>query len=80
MQNKDIILSKTGQPVKSQFLEALTLLKSENFELMKCVIITEDCCRKISGQNSFSVIFNIFRSEALESVFWTAMIVLMMLT
>ena len=57
-------LSKTGQPVKSEFSEALTLLKSENFELMKCVLITEDCCHKISGQNSFSVIFNIFRSEA----------------
>jgi hypothetical protein len=39
---------------------------------MKCVIITEDCCRKISGQNSFYVILYIFRSEAQESVFWTA--------
>jgi hypothetical protein len=39
---------------------------------MECVLITEDCYHKISGQNSFSVIFNIFRSEVKESVFWTA--------
>ena len=71
MQNKDRILSKTGQPVKSEFLEALTLLKSENFELMKCVLITEYFCRKISIQNSSSVILYIFCSEAQESVFWT---------
>ena len=48
------------------------LLKSENFELMNCVIITEDCGCKISSQNYFFVIFNIFRSEAQESVFCTA--------
>ena len=64
-------LSKTGQPVKSEFSEALTLLKSENVELMKCVLITKYCCRKISSQNSSSVILYMFRSEAQESVFWT---------
>ena len=64
MQNKNRICQKTGQPERSEFLEAFMLLKSENFELMKCVITTEYCCRNISGQNSSSVIFNIFRSEA----------------
>ena len=65
-------LSKTGHPIKSESSEALTLLKSENFELMKCVLITEDFCHKISSQYSSSMIFNIFRSESQESVFWTA--------
>ena len=69
MRNKDRICQKTEQPIKSEFSEALTLLKSENFELMNCVIITEDCYRKISSQYSSSVIFNIFCSEAQESVF-----------
>ena len=65
-------LSKTGQPIKSEFSEALTLLKPKNFELMNCALITIYCCREISSQYSSSVICNIFRSEARESVFWTA--------
>ena len=72
MQNKDRICQKTGQPVKSEFSDAPTLLKSENFELMKCVLITEYCFRKFAAQNSSSVILYIFRSEPQESLFWTA--------
>jgi hypothetical protein len=52
--------------------EALTLLKSKNFELMKYVIIPEYCWRKMEDQNSASMIFNNFYSDAQESVFWTA--------
>ena len=62
-------MSKTGQPVKSEFSEALTVLKSENFELMKCVLITEYFGRKISSQFSFSVILYLFPSKDQESVF-----------
>ena len=41
MRNKRQNLSKTGQPIKSEFLEALKFLKSENFELKKFVLIDE---------------------------------------
>ena len=48
-------LLKTEQSVKTNFLEALNLLRSENLKLMKLAYISEDHARKISGHFDFSV-------------------------
>ena len=55
MQNKWQNLSKTEQSVKTNFFEALNLLKSEKSKLMKVAYISEDHAQKISGHFDFSV-------------------------
>ena len=55
MQNKWQNLSKTEQSVKTNFFEALNLLKSENSKLMKVAYISEDHAQKIPGHFDFSV-------------------------
>ena len=54
MQNKWQNLSKTEQPVKTNFFEARNLLKSENSKLIKVAYISEDHAQKISGHFDFS--------------------------
>ena len=49
MQNKWQNLSKTEQSVKTNFFEALNLLKSENSKLMKVAYISEEHAQEISG-------------------------------
>ena len=55
MQNKWQNLSKTEKSVKTNFFEALNLLKSENSKLMKVAYISEDYAQKIPGHFHFSV-------------------------
>ena len=55
MQNKWQNLSKTEQSLKTNFFEALNLLKSENSKLMKVVYIYENHAHKISGHSDVSV-------------------------
>ena len=45
MQNKRHNLSKTEQSAKTNFFEALTMLRSKNFELTKDAYIYKDCAR-----------------------------------
>ena len=56
MQNKRHNLSKTEQSAKTNFLEALTLLRSKNFEQTKDAHISEDHAQKFSDLNNFAVI------------------------
>ena len=56
MQNKRHNLSKTEQSAKTNFFEALTLLRSKNFKLTKDAYISEDYAQKIAELNNFSVI------------------------
>ena len=55
LQNKWQNLSKTEQSIKTNFVEALNLLKSENSKLMKVAYISEDHAQKIPGHFDFSV-------------------------
>ena len=48
MHNKRHNLSKIEQSVKTNFFEALTLLRSKNFELTKDAYIYQYCAQKIS--------------------------------
>ena len=68
MQNKRQNLSKTEQPVKMNFFDALPLLKSENAKLMKDAYISEDHAQKISNLNNFSVILQKQYGEQQKSV------------
>ena len=54
MQNKWQNLSKTEQSVKTNFFEALNLLRSENLKLMKVAYISEDHAQQISDFFKFS--------------------------
>ena len=47
MQNKRHNLSKTEQSAKTNFFEALTLLRSKNLELTKDAYIYQDYAKKI---------------------------------
>jgi hypothetical protein len=49
-------LSKTEQSAKTNFFEALTLLRSKNFKLTKDAYISEDYAQKFADLNNFSVI------------------------
>ena len=53
MQNKRQNLSKTEQSVKTNFFEALTLLRSKNFKLTKDAYISEDHAQKFADLNTF---------------------------
>ena len=57
MQNKRQNLSKPEQSVKTNFFEALTLLRSENPKLTKVAYISEDHAQKFSGCFDFSGIY-----------------------
>ena len=51
MQNKRHNLSKTEQSAKTNFFEALTTLRSKNFDLTKDADIHKDYAQKISDLN-----------------------------
>ena len=51
MQKKETESVKTEQPVKMNFFEALTLLKSKNVELTKASSIYQERAQKIADQN-----------------------------
>ena len=55
MQNKWQNLSKIEQSVKTNFFEALNLLRSENSKLMKVAYISEDYAQKRADYLDFSV-------------------------
>ena len=55
MQNKLQNLSKTEQSVKTNFFEALNLLKSENSKLIKVAYISEDYAQKMADYLDFYV-------------------------
>ena len=57
MQNERQNLSKPEQSVKTNFFEALTLLRLENSKLTKVAYISEDHAQKISGCFDFFVIY-----------------------
>ena len=56
MQNKRHNLSKTEQSAKTNFFEALTTLRSKNFELTKDAGIHKDYAKKVSDLIHFLVI------------------------
>ena len=56
MQNKRNNLSKTEQSAKTNFFEALTLLRSKNFELTKDADIHKDYAQNFSDLNHILVI------------------------
>ena len=58
MQNKRHNLSKTEQSEKTNFFEALTMLRSKNFELTKDVYIYEDYAQNISDLNHILLILD----------------------
>jgi len=68
MQNKRQNLSKPEQSVKTNFFEALTLLRSENPELTKVAYISEDHAQKISGRFDFSGIYSELNGGQKKSV------------
>ena len=68
MQNKRQNLSKPEQSVKTNFLEVLTLLRSENPELTKVAYISEDHAQNFSGCFDFSGIYNELNGEQKKSV------------
>ena len=56
MQNKRHNLSKTEQSVKTNFFEALTLLRSKNSKLTKDAYISEDHVQKFADFFNFMAI------------------------
>ena len=68
MQNKRHNLSKIEQSAKTNFLEALTLLRSKNFDLTKDAHISEDHAQIFSDLNIFSVILQKQNGEQQKSV------------
>ena len=56
MQNKRQNLSKIEQSVKTNFFEALTLLRSKNSKLMKDAYISEDHAQKFADFFNFLAI------------------------
>ena len=58
MQNKRHNLSKTEQSAKTNFFEALTTLRSENFELTKDADIHKDYAQTFSNLNDILVILD----------------------
>ena len=61
-------LSKTEQSAKTNFFEALTTLRSKNFELMKDSDIRKDYAKKNSDLINNLVILGISYSEQQKSV------------
>ena len=57
MQKTETESVKTEQPVKMNFFEALTTLRSKNFELMKDLDIHKDHAQKVS--NFFNNLVNL---------------------
>ena len=68
MQNKRQNLSKTEQSVKTNFFEALKLLRSENSKLMKVAYISGDHAQIFSGCFDFSRIYSEINGEQQKSV------------
>ena len=68
MQYKRQNLSKTEQSVKTNFFEALTLLKSKNSKLMIDVHISEDHAQTFSDLNNVSMILQKQNGEQQKSV------------
>ena len=68
MQNKRQNLSKPEQSVKTNFFEALTLLRSENPELTKVAYISENHAQNFSGRFDFSGIYSELNGGQQKSV------------
>ena len=68
MQKTETESVKTEQPVKMNFFEALTTLRSKNFELMKDSDIHKDYAQKISDLINNLVILGISYSGQQKSV------------
>ena len=68
MQNKRKNLSKPEQSLKTNFFEALTLLRSENPELRKVAYISQDYAQKLSRCFNFSEIYGELNGGQQKSV------------
>ena len=55
---------KTEQSVKTNFFEALKLLRSENSKLMKVAYISEDHAQKFAD---FSIFWQFYKNETVNS-------------
>ena len=68
MQNKRQNLSKPEQSVKTNYSEALKLLRSENPDLIKVAYISQDYAQKISGRFDFFGIYGELNGGQQKSV------------